>query len=1379
MTWRDDHLVLNDAASQADRVGGAPDPARAQVDGRSLAELLAFAVDYGTLIQFYDLEDQSVGDWSSFFLGDESVRLALCAGLDLADIEVQFDHLLEALQAADGYEARLERVQVAITLLLRLARILDRGQHDARNLEDVLARLALAERGDLLAQPTRQLAMHLGGQTPESALRRDLETYSGDWFKSFVDYLGQVIAALMTALEQGRDEAIRALELSYESRDHAPQAGLYDAFAKLFGHAQTSANRFSARFAEFYRAQVLKQAQRIGSPDQLSLTFTPAKGVASLGLPRGAKFTAGADSEGATIAYALDNTLEVCAAELASLQMVTVTRQPASASTSAPAPEPPGLPAQVFTSVAALAATPPRIATPFPLFGATVAGHDGVLATSLASLGFAIASPTLLLAGGSRTVRLGLTFTEESHAAALGAVGAAGVPADGDGQCDSLIDLLEAAFALRYSTNGGWISIPGYDVSPPAAGGEQTYTLCFTLDPNAAPVAPLSSLPANAAATPPAADAAIPDADTPTLAADLKQSLADINPNPGAGIWLYPYAVLSKLVLSAVSLEADVKGLSDLLVSNTGAPVDVTRPFPTFGSPPTRESTLDITSPELFAKTLSSFTLNLDWFGLPVDQQGFYNYYFAYVINANGDQGPPGALFDNTTFKGTLTVANPGGWTLGDNSQQLFRTVPPPPDTAVVPPNPEPRGTLARAVSMAAPVAANDPPPYYDPAASAVRLSLTDPDYAFGNSLYAANVMEASVQLTAAASACAQQCGGHSAAADALAHLAPVIAVNDSAADGHLAASLKAAVGQAVAGLDGDALNSLMSAIDAIQDSDTRASLKASLSAALATSKGGATSLLQRLSTLGGSPPDYASVHASLKAWRTANAAALDAAAPASDAKARALLDAGDGLGAMLAQVAPLAPAVARPVAALWLKQIAGKLTAAIGTGDDCVQKCLDRAGLLGLPNTPWLPMASGLSVDYVAATAIPAEGDARFYWLEPFDQVSQPVWSENGRSTPVSLLAPIADDGNLYIGLSDPVSSLSLLFQMAPPAGGWPSDTPAVDWSARSATGAWTPVVPLRDTTHNLRNPGIVSLTLPDETVWLRVGAPSDEAGFPDLAGLVPNAATATWVGPGGAEALGSPRAAGSVTKALDAIPTLGSVDQPEPSSRGRPQLEGRAFGMWLAERLRHKDRGIDGWDYARLALAEFPSVQQVAVAPASAGTSGLEPAPGYVWVVAVPGPQTAGVADPTEPTNDAALLEAIQAYLAVRISPFIKLSVTNPPYRRLMVSTDVIFTDVDTVEANKARLNNDLIAFLSPWAPKAQRPPDYYTRRQVMHFVRHRPYVRGVRTLTLIPEFGSAPGWHYLTSALAHQITGAAESATERRLATAGAPPVDASGS
>lgn len=563
-----DDLVLNGAISQQDRTAGAPKPETVPVDGRSLADLLGFAADYGRLIRFYDIDNHTDSDWSVFFLQDDSIRLALLAGLDIGDIEAEFDHRLAAMRAATGLSARLALVDAAVTVLLRLVHILADGGTLPASLGDGLGVLAASSRRDLLAAPAQRLAAHLGNQTPAERLAGDLSAIGGGWYESFVDFLDEVVAVLMTALAQGRADAVAALEPSFHTGTHAPQSGLYDAFAKLFRHAQTSINRVPARLLDFYAADVLRQTSRAGTPDQLFLTFTPARGIDHNDLPKHLAFDAGKDTDGAEIVYALDTAMTVAAATITSIAMVTQTSAP-------PAVGAKAAPAQVYASSVALATKPPIIASPVPLFGGILPGSTGPMVTGLARMGFAIASPTLWMTGGLRTVTLGLTVSTDSWGRLTPTLTAIAT-ASGLAPATVLATLLGTGFALSYSTAGGWAAIAPAGVTVTAT-NDLEYRLGFTLDADADPFVALATAPAAAATTPPIAP--VPDATSPTLLALLIQSPVIVGASiddPAAGIAVYPYAILAELALAAVTIAVSVDGLSNLNVTVSGARVETT-----------------------------------------------------------------------------------------------------------------------------------------------------------------------------------------------------------------------------------------------------------------------------------------------------------------------------------------------------------------------------------------------------------------------------------------------------------------------------------------------------------------------------------------------------------------------------------------------------------------------------------------------------------------------------------------------------------------------------------------------------------------------------------------------------------------------------------
>lgn len=471
----DDILALNQAISQVDRALAAPSPDRVAVDGRSLADLLAFAADYGTLITFYDLRNQPAGDWSAFFRSDPSIALATRLGLDLDDIQAQVDRTAAALRRTG--EPPAAQVEALLAVIARLAEVMSPGGANGSGIDAALAALIHSDRSDLLAGPARRFQLHLGGGDTARAIAGD----RGDWIPRFADHAETLATALLTALDQDRGATLATFEQSLAAGNHPPQSGLYNAFATLFGHPQAAINRFPTRLAAFYREDVLRQARRSGQPDQLCLTFTPAKGVARVELPRGTLFDGGKDADGESIAYALETALSVDAASVAALRTLRVTESTATDTL-------PPLPEQVLSGIVTLADTAPRIAAPFPLFGAATPGVDGSLTTIAASLGFALASPTLLLAGGTREIVLTLTLTPESLDAVWQRCTTIGT-ATGLAPGDVFTELLESAFALRYSTLDGWAAVEtGYSATPITADDGQ-FQLSFTLSPDAAPVA--------------------------------------------------------------------------------------------------------------------------------------------------------------------------------------------------------------------------------------------------------------------------------------------------------------------------------------------------------------------------------------------------------------------------------------------------------------------------------------------------------------------------------------------------------------------------------------------------------------------------------------------------------------------------------------------------------------------------------------------------------------------------------------------------------------------------------------------------------------------------------------------------------------------------
>lgn len=429
----------------------------------------------------------------------------------------------------------------------------------------------------------------------------------------------------------------------------------------------------------------------------------------------------------------------------------------------------------------------------------------------------------------------------------------------------------------------------------------------------------------------------------------------------------------------------------------------------------------------------------------------------------------------------------------------------------------------------------------------------------------------------------------------------------------------------------------------------------------------------------------------------------------------------------------------------------------------DCCQK-------FTYPNPPWLPQAESVSVDYSARCLSRLNGKdepaGRFFHLTPFDGYCEPPRG------PTKLLPEFPYAGNLYIGFSGliPPQPLTLLFQMtAAGAGAWSENPSTVVWQYLSSN-RWTVFEPsqvLADGTNRLQNSGILALTLPSydanhntvlgtDCQWLSAGVAKNPSLSPKTSHIYPNTLLATWQDNGSIEHLSQPLPPHTITSSVQDLPDVATIDQPMESFGGRSPETGRSFQTWMGERLRHKDRGILGWDYERLVLEQFPSVWKVQTLPArNVQKGGI---PGDVLVVVVAGPDSTEVMDPTAPMASADTLAQIGASLEAIVSPFVRLNVTNPIYVRITVTAVVQFSDNEDSGASIRRLNDDLVRYLSPWfydAARAAKGGDYASEDEIIEFVQTRPYVDAVLSI----GFDYHPktkhlDWYFLTSAKQHDI-------------------------
>ncbi len=1328
-------IVLNGAPSQYDRLLETPD---VEVDGRSFAELLDFAVRYGGLINFYDLADEIDGDWVPFFLTDPTMALAAMESAEVAAREESFDGLVRRTKRARSFDRKFDLLRQVFASIQGLARQMDgwlRGLEYCPDNEAVrlgreeltaaienglgeeLRRLKGWDEGAAgpLGQP---IGLDWSGFLPVWDLRcarPDGAIYKGSTgnrkIQHALPHLEKVYHAFADAIPDFQSFARTNLPATLDTGRHKPHIALYIAFVMLFRTAQETINTISARLERFYYRDVLREPLLPAIPDSVYVTFALAEeeGLTSTTVPKPTLFPAGQEPDGREILYAADRDLTVTSAVLGKLRTLRKTEEM--------------LLSSEISTEAAVAGN-----SSWATFGETVPGATETEVTEPATLGFALASNYLLLTGGERCVKIGVTCAAASWAA-LEAKIAEIADATGLDPSAVLAQVLKQAFEMYVSTAGGWFRLEGHNAETAAQGFDLRFKLTPTA-PAVVPYDPESEAAAEAGDTPVSEDPRItatnPDPKLPTLKSYLRQEPVILVGERGTAE-VFPFSLLDGLEVADTRISTHVRGLSGLTLQNTDGDIDPSSPFTVFGGVPVVGSYLEIRHPEIFAKTPKTLKTGLKWFGLPPNDNGFKGWYRDYVINLNGEPEPD--LFDNAVFRGAISVREPGPWSLGDSGRDLylFRTKP---DCSVQKPTPDGalcNETVFDTLQVSSPPT---PPPYYDPAASALRLELTKPCYAFGNDLYAANVLNAVIQDLPDTEGCQKKC------------------VLEGIAFSEAATALQAGLDHCV---DADPY---LECIQTYVDQAVGILVQAFYDCVLRTlsqcqCKGDPCAkvldvLIGSLKMCMSLPPSGRA--GCMKSCLDENREALPCIARCLPYLQKALkievaVTKCNGDKACLQQA--LAERVARLQAAY-----AARVEA-------CMKRCMKLKNELRYPNEPYLPQAEAVWLDYTA------EGDGRLFQLLPFGGFLE--------SGPGPLLPVFADPGNLYIAFSGfpgivPPQTLTLLFQMtADRRDDLSGEPPAVQWSYLSRN-AWTGLKTsqvLADGTGGFQSSGILALSLPafdpagntvlsNDFQWLRASVAENPDRFPDTAGLWPHALVATWQDDGGgtAEHLRQPLPAHTITGSVQDLGQIGAIDQPLESFGGRPPETEDTYGIRLSERLRHKDRGSLAWDYERLVLERFPTVWKTAVLPAWSG-------PGNVVVVVVPGAESQQAQDPTVPRASSDLLHQIETYLAERISPFIRLRAANPQYVRIKVAAKVFFRDGEG--SNIDRLNEDLIQYLSPWFYDAAREATdgrYAMEDDISEFVQNRPYVEALQEIGFAYDPPEKPDWYFLTSAAEHDI-------------------------
>ena len=445
--------TTRDGSGQLSRYLKALDPSYAPVDDRSIEELLVFAKRYANQIRFYDIPESHIEDgtepakisWREFFRRDMAVIAASVAAIDLEQFRKQYDELRANLEARPAHAI----FSNLFDPILGMAAKIDGWYALAIPENPLYADIQLAINSNLKEQMQKIVAYEEGFKYVDSrhplnldytaienrggwgldgsTIDADISIYEGpeadDKIKNAALFVDDIFNSFYGFLSQLVDKSEGYMQFALEQYpSHQPHMALFIAFLQLFRLAQEQMNGITERMLDFYYRDVLHLEAKPSIPDKVHIVFELAKDIAEYDVAKDTALKAGKDASGLEQIYKTETDLVVNQAKVKELKNIFIEKTSLTASKT----DGTDLKRQIIQKIYARPVanskdgfggkfTDPNLK--WPTFGKgnpvmddtknacnQIALLDEFDQKAQAQIGFAIASPQLVLQGGNRLI---------------------------------------------------------------------------------------------------------------------------------------------------------------------------------------------------------------------------------------------------------------------------------------------------------------------------------------------------------------------------------------------------------------------------------------------------------------------------------------------------------------------------------------------------------------------------------------------------------------------------------------------------------------------------------------------------------------------------------------------------------------------------------------------------------------------------------------------------------------------------------------------------------------------------------------------------------------------------------------------------------------
>jgi hypothetical protein len=612
-------------------------PENFRIDDRTTSDLVRFAVEFSKSLNYYHPDGSVTQSWEDFFIKERFIFLYIIANTKLDATQKAFYQQFELVSNLTDKTDILSQLQYLIRPIHELLELLatwnsklglnDLTNNDLVNISKFVNDENVREDILILFSISEELSMSLNWELIKNNFSMQFSSTSEpavlenkvpdlDMLKNIFEELYLFAGKIIKFANE------KITEKEESNQDVRPHMALFLGFLKVYSLLQDRINGLTKRHLDYYFEEVLKLDRKGITPDSAFVRFELSKDYDVYLLEKDTALIAGKDKSGTPVVYQTLYDTQLSRTKISALYTCFVSRNKLNYT---------GLEnRQEITDIFFKKHDPLQIGS------MKVFGEDQFLKAEsertmeIATVGFILASEFLQLSEGERSIYFEFVASDSSYATFIDTI--------------SVINQNEDSRNKDFDFTFYQIFSTAFDVFLVFDGAEKKFDQFRIVNK---PESKAISLEISVSSGDPAITA-------------LKTAQHPLQPTivtPYVKVLLrdeshiYAYPLLMGLDVINIKLRIEVEGMKNFLLFNNYGQIDHSAPFQFFGAVPKVNSYFLLGSPELFSKPLLSMDINLDWFQLPANEDGWAGYFADYDIQ-----------IQNTDYKVMIEYLNSGSW---------------------------------------------------------------------------------------------------------------------------------------------------------------------------------------------------------------------------------------------------------------------------------------------------------------------------------------------------------------------------------------------------------------------------------------------------------------------------------------------------------------------------------------------------------------------------------------------------------------------------------------------------------------------------------------------------------------------------------------------